>query len=720
MDIPKNKSNGLRRRIASAFVFTGVAVATFTLVIIQLQVVAVNRAAQLEARNLGRSVAWGAAVDKGHLQQHVDALHAGEHSRDIVVVDIHKTGIADADHSEVGNLFDHDAANEVGSTLRDGLPRVFVEQNEHHPLGALQLAVPVHRLGTPDSEIVGAVIVEYTGIRQELLDDAVWAMYLAGATGLVCIVLVGAFGARLASSVTGRLKRLQHGLDLVANGAYEMRLSVERRDEIGMLTSAFNAMADDLRTGRDRLFLEMEKERATAQQVEYLAFHDRLTGLPNRSMFSSVLERGLKEAKRYDRQLGLFFIDLDRFKDINDTLGHEAGDQLLQEVARRLGSSLRDSDCVARLGGDEFVVILPDATDRDSLGAVAQKILGAIARPIPIHGQQFRMTASVGISVFPTDGADEPTLMKHADIAMYQAKEDGKNGFAFYSAEMNRNSIERLALESHLRHALEEQQFEVHYQPKIDCRTGNLTGLEALLRWKHPTLGNVSPATFIPVAEETGLIVPLGLWVLEAACCQHMAWRAQCVTPLSIAVNLSARQFSHPRLLEDVRDVLARTGMEADYLEVEITESMLMRDVEQAITVLRAFKAMGIRVSVDDFGTGYSSLSTLKRFPVDCIKVDRSFIREVPSNDGDRAIANAIIAMGKTLGLSVVAEGVERIDQVDFLREHGCDELQGYYFSRPLAAADIPALVRKLAARPGAPASDFGVLTDTVYGTAAV
>jgi EAL domain-containing protein (putative c-di-GMP-specific phosphodiesterase class I) len=320
--------------------------------------------------------------------------------------------------------------------------------------------------------------------------------------------------------------------------------------------------------------------------------------------------------------------------------------------------------------------------------------------------------------MFPLDGIDEPSLMKHADIAMYQAKDDGKNGFAFYRDDMNRNSVERLALASHLRHALEVQQFEVHYQPKIDCRSGHLTGLEALLRWNHPDLGNVSPAKFIPVAEETGLIVPLGLWVLETACRQHVAWLAQGVAPPSMAVNLSARQFSHPRLLEDVRDVLTLTGMDAGQLELEITESMLMRDVENATAVLLSLKALGIRVSVDDFGTGYSSLSNLKRFPVDCIKVDRSFVREVATNDGDRAITDAIIAMGKALGLTVVAEGVERIEQVDFLREHGCDQLQGYYFSRALTPAKIPALVRKLAMRPGAPASEFASLPDTSFGIA--
>lgn len=718
VDMPDRQRMGLRRRIASAFALTVAAVAAFTIGIIQLQMVAVDRAAQLEARSLGRSVAYGAAVDRAHLQQHVDALHADTHSRDIVVVDIDKRGLADADHAEVGHVFDHDPGDEVGLTLRDGKPRTFVETNERHPEGALQMVVPVHRSGGADGEIVGAAIVEYTGIRQELLDDVVWAMYLAGGAGLICIVLVGLFGAGLAASVVGRIQRLQRGVALVANGDYNTQLAVETRDEIGALTTAFNAMAEDLRTARNHLTREIEKERITAQQVEYLAFHDRLTGLPNRSKFSSVLERGLKEAKRYDRELGLFFIDLDRFKEINDTLGHEAGDQLLQEVATRLASCLRESDCVARLGGDEFVVMLPGTADRDSLTAVAQKILAAIATSVSIHGQDFRVTASVGISMYPGDGADEPTLMKHADIAMYQAKEDGKNNFAFYRAEMNRNSIERLALASHLRHALEVEEFKLHYQPKIDCRTGELTGLEALLRWTHPDLGNVSPAKFIPVAEETGLIVPLGLWVLETACRQHMAWLAQGMAPLSIAVNLSPRQFSHPRLLEDVRDVLVRTGMQAGHLELEITESMLMRDVQQATAMLHRFKAMGIRVSVDDFGTGYSSLSTLKRFPVDCIKVDRSFIREVATNDGDRAITNAIIAMGKTLGLAVVAEGVERIEQVDFLREHGCDQLQGFYFSRPVPPADIPALIRKLAMHPGAPATDFAELADTAFGAA--
>ncbi|MEO6079140.1 MAG: EAL domain-containing protein [Steroidobacteraceae bacterium] len=423
---------------------------------------------------------------------------------------------------------------------------------------------------------------------------------------------------------------------------------------------------------------------AHAERVEYLAYHDGLTGLPNRSMFSMLLIKSLNEARRYSRQLAIAFLDLDRFKQINDTLGHEAGDQLLREVATRLRGCVRDSDMVARLGGDEFVVILPDVSDGQYASVVAQKILTVIARPFMLIGQEFRITASIGISIFPEDGLDEQTLTKNADIAMYQAKMEGKNRFQFYSHELNANNLERLALEANLRHGLERNEFQLHYQARRDIISGQITGMEALLRWEHPDLGTVAPMRFIPVAEETGLIVPIGKWVLKTACLQNMIWQSQGMQNLGIAVNLSPRQFSDENLVRDVAAILEATGMPPHLLELEINERMLTQDVEKTLRTLGLLKATGVRIAIDDFGTGYSSLANLQRFPLDTIKIDRSLVRDLAANSDNRGLADAIIAMGKSLALTVVAQGVETREQAEFLRDHACDELQGFYFNKPL------------------------------------
>jgi diguanylate cyclase (GGDEF)-like protein len=362
-----------------------------------------------------------------------------------------------------------------------------------------------------------------------------------------------------------------------------------------------------------------EAKVAYAERVEYLAYHDALTALPNRSLFSKLLIQHIREANRYQRQMAVLFLDLDRFKQINDTLGHDAGDQLLQEVANRLKACLRESDIVARLGGDEFVVLLPQLSDEKYVATTAQKILAAIARPFNLRGQEFRVTASIGISLFARDGLDEQTLKKNADIAMYQAKQQGKNTFQFYSEKLNAESLERQTLELGLRHALERNEFRLHYQAKRDIRGGQITGMEALLRWEHPDLGLVAPMQFIPVAEETGLIVPIGKWVLRTVCEQNVAWQQQGLPHLCIAVNLTARQFVDEHLLSDLATILADTGMDAHLLELEITESLLMQDVRKTLQVLTGLKELNIRIAIDDFGIGYSSLSALKQFPLDSI-----------------------------------------------------------------------------------------------------
>lgn len=421
------------------------------------------------------------------------------------------------------------------------------------------------------------------------------------------------------------------------------------------------------------------------ERIQYLANHDGLTSLPNRSSFSNTLTAALTAAERYAHKCAVLFIDLDRFKNINDTLGHEAGDALLQEMARRLTHTVRASDTVARLGGDEFVVLMPEIDRDDDIARVARKILATLIQPVFIQGQECRITASIGISRFPEDASSDHALMKNADIAMYRAKEEGKNNFQFYSESIKAHSLERLALETSLRRALERNEFILHYQAKLDLKTRAITGVEALLRWNHPELGLVAPAQFIPLAEETGLIVPIGRWVLNAACLQHTAWRRAGLAPVRVAVNLSARQFADDSLVEDVATALASSGMGGEWLELELTESMVMHNHERAIRILVAIKALGVRLAIDDFGVGYSSLAQIKRFPIDTLKVDRAFIRDLPHSAEDRAITQAVIAMGRTLSLTVIAEGVETQEQEDFLRENACDETQGFYFSKPIS-----------------------------------
>jgi diguanylate cyclase (GGDEF)-like protein len=457
------------------------------------------------------------------------------------------------------------------------------------------------------------------------------------------------------------------------------------------LAGLLGRMSWQLAQGRAR---EGETKLKHAERVEYLAYHDGLTGLPNRSMFSKALSQSISEAHRYDRRLAVVFLDLDRFKQINDTLGHEAGDQLLKEVATRLKGCVRDSDTVARLGGDEFVVLLPQLEDEKYAAIVAQKILAAAARPFSLMGQEFRVTASIGISTYPQDGLDEQTLTKNADIAMYQAKAEGKNNFQFYSEKLNANSLERLTLESSLRHALERNEFRLHYQAKRDIASGRITGMEALLRWEHPDLGTVAPMQFIPVAEETGLIVPIGKWVLRTVCLQSIAWQKQGLPALSIAVNMTARQFLDEQLLNDVATILQETGMAPQLLEIELNESLLIHDVENTMRILTGLKGIGVRIAVDDFGTGYSSLAMLQRFPLDTIKIDRSLMRDFLGTTDHTGLADAIIAMGKSLSLTVVAQGVETKEQADHLRAHACDELQGFYFKKPLPVDEFTLLLQ--------------------------
>ncbi|MCX5816622.1 MAG: EAL domain-containing protein [Proteobacteria bacterium] len=445
---------------------------------------------------------------------------------------------------------------------------------------------------------------------------------------------------------------------------------------------------------------DITERKHTEDRIQYLATHDVLTGLPNRSMFSQLLNHAIQAAQRYQRQFAVLFIDLDRFKIINDTLGHEAGDQLLQEIATRLKQPLRAVDIVGRLGGDEFIILIEEVNELSQVTIVANKILTSIIKPITLMGQKCRITASIGICMYPKDAEDEQSLMKNADIAMYLAKEEGKNNYQFYSEDIQSKSLERLSIETNLRFALERNELSLHYQAKVDFKTNAITGVEALLRWQNPYLGSVTPTQFIPVAEETGLIMSMGRWVLKTACAQNVAWQQQGLPAVCMAVNLSLRQLTDDNLINDIGAALKDSGMAPNLLELEITESMVMHNPAHMISVLAKIKSMGVRLAIDDFGTGYSSLAQIKHFPIDTLKVDRSFIRNIPKDAEDRAITEAIIAMGKTLSLTVVAEGVETVEQMNFLKEHSCDEMQGYYFSKPIVPEQFADLLRKHAPSP--------------------
>ncbi|MBI1921775.1 MAG: EAL domain-containing protein [Geobacter sp.] len=430
-------------------------------------------------------------------------------------------------------------------------------------------------------------------------------------------------------------------------------------------------------------------------ELQYLAGHDGLTGLPNRNLLTDRLRQVLLKARRHRGGVAVLFVDLDNFKFINDSLGHDMGDLLLKAVARRLTECVRSDDTVARLGGDEFVIVLSDFEDSEVAVIVARKIQFFMNRPIRIGSHDLEISCSIGISVYPRDGQDADALLKNADVAMYRAKEQGRNNFQFFTNELNEKAVARMTMEKHLRRALERDEFLLHYQPQVDLATGRIIGMEALLRWQSPEMGLIPPGRFIPLAEETGLIVPIGEWVLKSACLQNKAWQDAGFPPLVVAVNLSTRQFRKEGLDEMVALTLEETGLEPRWLELEIVESMLMHDEEGAEATLSKLKEHGIRLTVDDFGTGYSSLGRLKRFPFDKLKIDQSFVRDITINPDSAAIAAAIIALGHRLNLRVIAEGIETEGQLSYLRSHGCDEMQGFHFSRPVPPQAFEQLLRE-------------------------
>jgi diguanylate cyclase (GGDEF)-like protein/PAS domain S-box-containing protein len=493
---------------------------------------------------------------------------------------------------------------------------------------------------------------------------------LAPAADPQTVDLVATHGVRSSACVEIRGAGQLYGLLGVYSDA-ECRFSPENTDYL-------RSLANTLATAIDRWHAE--------QALARLAQFDPLTGLPNRTLFLDRFGQALKAAARGGWSVGVLFVDIDRFKIINDTLGHSSGDKLLVQAAERLQHCVRAEDVVGRLGGDEFAFVLSHLTRPDDAALVAQKVVASLAAPFDLDGQEVYVSASVGIGIYPVDGADAGTLLRNADTAMYRAKESGRNGYQFYLPQMNEQALERLQLQTQLRGALERDELRLHYQPKVDLATGAISGFEALLRWQHPQRGLVPPLQFVPILEDIGLIVPVGEWVVRTVCEQLLHWQAAGIAPRPVAVNLSARQFQQRQLDASIAAILADTGVAPQLLELELTESVLMSDADEATRTLDALRSQGVRLAVDDFGTGYSSLAYLKRLPLDALKIDRAFVRDVTTDPDDAAITRAIISLAHSLNLKVVAEGVETAEQLQFLREHGCDEMQGYYFAKPMEA----------------------------------
>jgi diguanylate cyclase (GGDEF)-like protein len=495
--------------------------------------------------------------------------------------------------------------------------------------------------------------------------------------------------------------RDQHKAEVTERLAHTRTLAIVLPGAILLLTFVFAAYSSreigkierrlmDTQTDLEQTLDQVREQR---EALRFMAHHDALTHLPNRVLLLERMEQMCRRAAASGTAAAVLFIDLDRFKEVNDSLGHSRGDDLLITVSKRLRANIRPEDTLARLGGDEFVVLLDAITSPAAAGAIAQQLIAAMQAPIAVDETTLYITTSIGISVHPTDGTEAGTLLRNADSAMYRAKKDGRNTYRFYSADMTAAAMERLALDANMRRALEQNEFVLHYQPQYELASNRLIGLEALIRWQHPDHGLVSPARFIPFAEETGLIVPIGSWVLRAACEQAVLWHQSGMEPGRMAVNLSERQLHQADFFDVLRDVLAATGCRPEWLELEITEGFLITDPERSIRVLKGIGELGVQISIDDFGTGYSSLAYLKRLPIDRLKLDQSFVRGIPADAEDTAIVRAIIALGKEMGLTVIAEGVETPEQRAFLRKEGCAEAQGYLLGRPMPAEEATALL---------------------------
>ncbi len=488
------------------------------------------------------------------------------------------------------------------------------------------------------------------------------------------------------------------GLLLQGNALTDIEMKRVRKDgtpiDLSLSITLLYDKQGDIRGGV-ALFADITKRKQAEQMIKKMAYFDSLTDLPNRTLFYDRLTQAISQTKRTKKPIAVLFLDLDRFKIINDSLGHTAGDQLLREVSKRLLTCIREGDTVSRQGGDEFTILLPN-TNHLGAATVARRMISLISQPMELNGHEILVTPSIGISMYPEHGEDVESLLKNADTAMYHAKDLGKNNFQFYTSKLDQKVLERLTLENELRKALERKEFVLHYQPLIQINSNKMIGVEALIRWQHPLLGIISPTRFIPLAEETGLIVPIGEWILHSACAQNKAWQDQGYPPLKVSVNLSGRQFKEPDLVHTIADILDKTGLDPQYLELEITENISMNDVNFTIQALQELKALGLKISIDDFGTGYSSLNYLKKFPIDTLKIDQSFVRDIHTDRDDAAIVKAIMAMAFSLDLNVIAEGVETIEQLLFLTKQNCPEAQGYYFNKPLTPDEVLNLLKEI------------------------
>jgi diguanylate cyclase (GGDEF)-like protein len=543
--------------------------------------------------------------------------------------------------------------------------------------GKLEIVQPIRHKG----ENYGTLFI---GADLANINQVLERYVMFGTIALAGVLFFAWFlAARLQRVVSGPIEHLASTMRAVSREQdFSRRVHMERGDELGVLVENFNNMLEQIETREN----ELQKNQ---KRLDYLAHHDTLTGLANRLLFDDRLTHALARAKRTGTKLALMFLDLDRFKNINDSLGHKTGDEVLREMAERLVGALRSSDTLARLGGDEFVVILEQIGGYQGLSTVAEKFLEVLMLPIRVGQQELFISGSIGISVFPEDGESVETLMQCADVAMYQAKNLGRNNYQFFSQGMTERAQEELRMEAKLRMALAKGELLVHHQPQVDLSTGKILGMEALIRWQHPTMGLVPPGKFIPLAEETGLIIPIGNWVLQTACRQAVQWQREGFPLWKMAVNISPKQFWQADLPDTIAEVLEASGFDARLLELEITESAIMLDVEKAIETMRRIRDMGISLALDDFGTGYSSLSCLRRFPLSKLKIDRSFVRDILKGEDGGAIAEGIIGLARTLHLEVVAEGIEESSQVEFLLEKGCQVGQGFFLGRPMPVAGV-------------------------------
>ena len=574
----------------------------------------------------------------------------------------------------------HDRIIGIEGTARDINNRKKIEAQMYKLSSALQQSADAAMISDPQGiiEYVNPAFEKMTGYHRDELIGKKTNIFKSGRQG-------SRFYRKLWQTIlNGKVYReifVNHRKD--GSAYYEEKTITPLKDECGVITHF-------VATGKD-VTSRVHKHK----RLRFMAHHDVLTELPNRASFLGILKKSIDRASIHRRHVAVMFLDMDCFKDINDTLGHDAGDQVLKAYAHRLQGAVREVDVVARLGGDEFAILLDDMADVNNISRIAAKIISALSPPVVVDGREILLTVSIGISIFPEDGGDVQSLLKNADIAMYRAKDLGKNSFQFYSADLRAKALERMTMEGSLRQALENGEFLMHYQPQLNIQTNQIFGAEALLRWQHPELGLLSPGDFIPLLEESGLIAPVGEWVLEQVFSQTRSWHDSGFSSLRMAVNLSNRQFNDPEFIHTVERLIKITGVNPRMLELELTESAIMRNTRAANAALDCLDEMGVRFSIDDFGTGYSSLSYLKRFPIDTLKIDRVFVHDVTTNPDDAAIVSAIIGMAHNMHLHVIAEGVENPGQLDFLREHHCDAIQGYLFSQPLLPDSMTRLLRE-------------------------